>query len=61
MFLGFIHKTLTILVMEEDGPTSMLAEMKQCLLASLTLELDLITSFMDLFNPARTSCCVITI
>ncbi len=47
--------------MEEDGPTSMLAEMKQCLLASLTLELDLITSFMDLFTPARTSCCVITI
>ncbi len=61
MFIRCILKILVILIMEEDGPTLMFAKMRQCLLASSTLKLDLLTSFMDLFTPIKTSCCVKTI
>ncbi len=61
MSLGCIPRIIAMLVMEENAHALMLAKMKQCLLVNLRLELDFLTSYIDVFAPTRTSCCAITI
>jgi len=61
MSLGYKPRIIAMLVMEENANAVMLAKMKQCLLVNSRLELDLLTSYIDLFTPTRTSCYAITI
>jgi hypothetical protein len=57
IFLGCRPINFTISLIEEDGPTWIVAKMKQCLLASSRLDLELLTSYRVLFILAITSCC----
>jgi len=61
MSLRCIPRIITMLVMEENVHALMLAKMKQCLLVNSRLELNFLTSYIDLFAPTKTSCCAITI
>jgi len=54
MSLGCIPRIIAMLVMEENVHALMLAKMKQCLLVNSRLELDFLTSYIDLFAPTRT-------
>jgi hypothetical protein len=57
IFLGCRPRTLTIPLIEEDGPTWIIVEMRQCLLVSSRLDLELLTSSKILLVPTITSCC----
>ncbi len=57
IFLGCRPTTLTIPLMAKDGPTSIIVEMKQCLLVSSRLDLELLTFCKVLLILAITSCC----
>lgn len=61
MSLGCIPRIIAMLIMEKNVHALMLAKMKQCLLVNSRLELDFLTSYIDLFAPTKTSCCAITI
>jgi hypothetical protein len=57
IFLGCRPRTLTIPLIEKDGPTWIVAKMRQRLLASSRLDLELSTSRRDLLIPTITACC----
>ncbi len=57
IFLGCRPTTLTIPLIAEDGPTWIIVEMRQYLLVSSRLDLELLTSCKVLFILAITSCC----
>jgi hypothetical protein len=57
IFLGCRLATLTIPLIVEDGPTWIIEDLRQCILVSSRLDLELLTSCKVLLILAITSCC----